>query len=171
MPIRDYCYPTSNVKNIKIRQIKGLPDTLEPKFKSVDIRYHRRHGEKHFFFCTVHLPYQKDDEGYDLELNFVMDDFDRSYEQEMMAQLDHQTSAHMPPLDFSQYGCFDEFTSGSYLYEAQLNDIEFEELKNHTYVCFEVPKHMNYVVLKIQIDGTSYRGMALIDDEYFVIHK
>ncbi|MDO4449482.1 MAG: hypothetical protein Q4B79_00795 [Moraxella sp.] len=189
MPIRHYAYPTKNRKNIKIRDIGGLPDDVQLKFQSVDIRYHQSQMQKQFFFCTVHLPNQKDDEGYDLELEIMIDDLGKSYDEvgEMIDDI------HQSRKSFKRYDKYDEYhmlyandddydvknydndefnlQGGlySYHYEVRLNDVKFDDLKNHTKVWFETPKDAGgYLVLKIKISGTSYQGMVIIDGKYLV---
>lgn len=190
MPIRHYAHPTHNVKNIKIRDIDGLPDGVQLKFQSVDIRYHQSQMQKQFFFCTVHLPNQKDDEGYDLELEVMIDDLGKSYD-EIDGMIDdihqskpsfkkgdkfdeyHELYANDDGYDAKNYDDNDEYNLqgglyDGYHYEAQLNDVDFKDLGKHTKVWFEMSKDgWNYLVLKIKISGTSYQGMVIIDDEYF----
>lgn len=165
MPIRHYAHPTNNRKNIKIRDIDGLPDDIKLKFQSIDIRYHRHHGQKQFFFCTVHLPYEKDDEGYDLELSVIEDNLGRALSDEMLLRQHEQESTF---INFGEYACggeFDDFkSSDDYHYEAQLNMVAFDELKHHTQVWFDVDKDSGYLLLKIKIAGTSYQGLVFLDD-------
>lgn len=181
MPIRHYVHPTNNRKNIKIRDIDGLPDGVQLKFQSVDIRYHQSQMQKQFFFCTVHLPYEKDDEGYDLELNVMIDDLGKSYD-EIDGMIDdihqskpsfkkgdkydeyHELYANDDGYDMKNY--YDDeynFSGGlydSYHYEAQLNDVDFKDLGKHTQVWFDVDKDSGYLLLKIKIAGTSYQGLV-----------
>lgn len=186
MPIRHYAYPTDNRKNIKIRDIKGLPDDITLKFQSIDIRYHQSRMQKQFFFCTVHLPNQKGDEGYDLELEVMIDDLGKPYDEigEMMDDIEqckksfkrydkyddcHDLYVNDDGYDMKNYDAFNlsDGLYDSYRYEAQLNDVDFKNLGSHTKVCFEMPKEKDCLLLKIKIIGTSYQGMAIIDDEYF----
>lgn len=191
MPIRHYAHPTHNTKNIRIRDIHGLPEGMSLKCQSIDIRYHRHHGQKQFFFCTVHLPNQKDDDGYDLELEVMIDDLGKFYD-EIDGMIDdihqskpsfkkgdkydeyHEPYANDDGYDAKNYYDNDEYNLqgglyDSYHYEAQLNDVDFKELGKHTKVWFEMSD--GYLILKIKIMETSHQGMVIIDDKYFSIQK
>lgn len=190
MPTYEYPCRYQARKNIKTRQIKGLPNNLKLHFQSIDIHYYKSEFDKNFFCIKVHLPNHLDDDGYGLELT-VFDGCRLQRSDEEMAYCEYDLSDDEPNdchesddelLDELNFD--DDMNDGDVCqtphngydgcdYEVPMAGLSFGELKQHTQ-CEFVPVQqgsVGNVLLKIVIKNTAFFGMAYIDDRYLTVVK
>ncbi|SHF93318.1 hypothetical protein SAMN04487965_2993 [Microbulbifer donghaiensis] len=152
----EYKSEASAIITFDAKGTSGLAENVELKFSTVHIRLYKSEDKPGFFSGALAVAAHKDDEGYVLELSLNDSLRSRNWEHE-----------EIPSFDYD----FDTGEPSGFYYETQLNDHDFNSITNAVRCHFseKIEDGRHLLFFDVKIDGTSFRGHALIDEELYHI--